>query len=293
MNVLIAGCGFVGSELGRRLVAEGHDVWGVRRSEAPLPEGVRRLRLDLRDRDALRERIPDDLDAAVFAASADRHDEEGYRAAYVDGMRGLLAGLGSRRLRRLAFVSSTGVYGQSDGEWVDDSSVTEPSSFSGRVMLEAEALALGSDHPSTVLRFGGIYGPGRTRLLDSVRDGSAAWDPERPIWTNRIHRDDGAAAIHWLLRLPEEDVPERLDVVDDEPATKEAVVTWIARELGVDRPPPRGGGDSLHRRGAGKRVSNRRLRATGFRLRYPSYREGYGAMIDGTSGSKSSIVAET
>jgi nucleoside-diphosphate-sugar epimerase len=151
-------------------------------------------------------------------------------------------------------------------------------------MLEAEEVALASPHPASVARFAGIYGPGRTQLLDAVRDGGARWDPDHPHWTNRIHRDDGAAAIHRLLELGA-DAPARLLVVDDEPATRETVITWLAERLGVARPAPRPGQAGGRGGGAGKRCSNRRLRALGIDLRYPTFRAGYDAMIDELHGA--------
>ena len=281
MRVLVAGCGYVGRELARRLVAGGHAAWGLSRRPDGLPAGVEPLAADLADRTTLRG-LPPALDAVAYAAAASGPTEPHYRAAYLDGPRNLLAALAEagQSPRRVLFVSSTGVYAQRDGGWVDETSPTEPTDFSGTVMLEGERAVLGGPFPAVVLRLAGIYGPGRTLWIDRVRDGSARRPPPGS-WTNRIHRDDAARAIAHLLAL---DAPDPLVIgVDDEPAELADVLDFLAARLGVPSPPPgpeTAAGGPMRGRGA-KRCSNRRLRASGFRLLYPTFREGYGALLEG------------
>src|SRR5690606_38293756 len=137
----------------------------------------------------------------LYAAAASQHDEAGYRAAYVDGLRHVLAWLAQhgQRPRRLLFVSSTGVYGQHAGEWVDEQSATQPSGFSGILMLEAERLALASGIPASVVRLSGLYHPARPWLLQQVRSGLQV-TAKPPMFSNRIHRDDAAALLASLLQ---------------------------------------------------------------------------------------------
>ena len=136
-----------------------------------------------------------------------------------------------QRPRRLLFTSSTSVYGQQEGEWVDENSPAEADGFSGRCIRAGEELLWDSPWPSVAVRFGGIYGPGRTRLIDSVREGTATRPAGPPVYTNRIHRDDCARALQHLLELPE---AERLYVaVDDDPAPLDEVLGWLARQLGI------------------------------------------------------------
>lgn len=268
MRVLIAGCGYVGSELAVRLAGDGHDVWGLRRAAGELPSGVQPLAGDVTDPSTLD--LPGGLDAVVYAVSPGQRDEAAYRAVYVDGLDHVLAAVGAP-VPRLLFVSSTAVYGQTDGSVVDEDSPTEPTSFSGRVLLEGEARAHAAG--GTVLRLAGIYGPGRTRLIDEVRAGEATYPPD-DVHTNRIHRDDCAGALAHLLRL---DAPAPVYIgVDDEPALRRAVLTWLAERL--DAPPPREAPDRRIR-GGDKRCSNARLRGSGYDLEYPTYRDGYGAML--------------
>jgi nucleoside-diphosphate-sugar epimerase len=276
MRILIAGCGYVGSALARMLVSDGHDVFGLRRHpEGHLPDGVVPVAADLAEGTGL-DAIPGRLDACVTALSADGRSESAYEAAYVRAIRNLQSQLEgeSPTLDRWLFTSSTAVYGDESGDWVDEDTSTSPSSFTGRTVLEGERIvrASGVPHP-IVLRLGGIYGPGRTRLIDSVRRGEATCPPE-PTYTNRIHRDDAAGAIRHLLSLPD---PEQLYVgVDTDPAERCEVLTWMAEQLGA--PPPRTGPGSNR---GNKRASNARLVSAGYQFRYPTFREGYRAMLDG------------
>ena len=279
-RVLIAGCGYVGRILAARLSALGVTTYALSRGTSDLPAGVVAVTADLTRLETLRA-LPIDLDALVYSASPDRgaggYSEPAYRAAYIDGLANLVRALGASLPRRLVFTSSTGVYAQNDGSWVDETSPTIPEHFGGRVLLEAETAALACAERPTVVRFGGIYGPGRTRLIDMVRAGRATVNPQSPRYTNRIHRDDCAGVIQHLLALDE---PEALYLgVDREPAPRHEVLGWIAERLG--RPAPTVGDAPSSLRGGSKRCSNARLLATGFELMYPSYREGYGALIDG------------
>src|SRR5262249_24372667 len=149
--------------------------------------GVVGIRADLTDIDALRG-LPPRLDNVFYTASADAMDDRSYRSAYVDGLRYLLAALEGHTIRRIVFTSSTGVYAQSRGEWVDEDSPAEPTAFSGKRLLEAERLLRLARFPTTVVRFAGIYGPGRARLVERVRQGNAAIPAGGPVYANRIHR---------------------------------------------------------------------------------------------------------
>ena len=271
-SVLIAGCGYVGTSLGLELLAAGHRVWGLRRNPSQLPPGFTPIAADLCTSDLAS--LPRDIDHVVYAASADDASEPAYVKAYVTGLQRLLRALAAPALQRVFFISSTAVYGQMEGQWVDEDSETTPTYFSGVRMLEAERLLEGSGFPFTILRCSGIYGPGRTRLIESLRQGTATSSPR---FTNRIHRDDIVGAILHLLGSSE--APPRLLLSDDEPAPEHEVHSYLARLLGVPEPPRSPASDTGPQRGGLKRCRNTRLKATGYRLRYPTYREGYAAML--------------
>jgi nucleoside-diphosphate-sugar epimerase len=276
-KALIAGCGDIGSRLAERLLQAGWDVAGLRREVARLPAGVQPIAGDLQRAECPAAWPRGALDYVVYAAADSQHDAAGYRAAYVEGLRHVLSWLAQQeqRPRRLLFVSSTGVYGQQDGEWVDEQSPTEPTGFSGRIMLEAERLALDSGIPASRVRMSGLYHPARPWLVDQVRGGlQVAAEP--PQFSNRIHRDDAAALLAFLLQADAAGQP--LDDcylgVDDAPAAMHEVVGWLRARLGVTQASEQ----TLNRRAGSKRCSNARARALGWAPQYPSYREGYAAL---------------
>lgn len=278
-RVLIAGCGYVGCALGELLVARGDSVWGLRRRPQSLPAGIAPLEADLAVARTLQD-LPPSLDFVVYAASPGGRDDAHYRTAYVEGITRLLEALVLQQQspRRVFFLSSTAVYEQSRGEWVDESSETEPQHWSGRRLLEAERRLQQSVFASTVLRLGGIYGPRRTSLLDEVRSGRATFSKGGPRYTNRIHRDDCAGAIAHLAALPSP-APLYL-LVDDDPAEEAVVKRWLAGALGAPEPRPADAHASGRRARSNKRCRNALLRSTGYVLRYPSFREGYAASIE-------------
>jgi nucleoside-diphosphate-sugar epimerase len=277
-SLLIAGCGDVGTRLGLRLAAAGWTVHGLRRAVEKLPAAIRPVAGDLQA-DACPPNWPTgELDYLVYCAAATEHDEAGYRAAYVEGLRRVLGWLAlhGQIPKRLLFVSSSGVYGQQAGEWVDESSLAQATGFSGRIMLEAEQLALHSASAASVVRLTGIYGPGRKWLLGQVQQGyQVASEP--PLYGNRIHVDDAAGLLAFLLQADARGVA--LDDcyigVDNEPAPLHEVVAWLREQLGVSH----WAEQSTVRRAGSKRCSNARARALGWAVQYPSYREGYAAVL--------------
>ncbi|HSO91467.1 MAG TPA: SDR family oxidoreductase [Arthrobacter sp.] len=303
MTVLMAGCGDLGTEAGLRFAAAGHRVVGWRRSPEKLPAAIDGAAADLSSGEL--PPLPADTTAVVVAIAADSPTEAAYRAAYVDGLSNVVDAVlaSGAPVRRMLFVSSTAVYGDAGGDWIDETTTPAPGGFSGRTIREAEDL-LGSRLSGTgitpvVLRLGGIYGPGRTRLIDQVRGGSAVI-PAESRFTNRIHRDDAAAAIVHLCTM--EPVPGQVYLgVDNEPAELGDVLSFLAAELGLPQPPSgaaeggrQGGGSQSGTssggaqsgggepsRGGSKRCSNALLRSTGFEFHYPSFREGYRAILAG------------
>lgn len=276
-RVLIAGCGYVGSALALRLTSAGHTVHGLRREVGRLPAGVEPVAADLRDPDTLRQ-LPAGLRYVVYTAAPDGSGEDAYHSVYSKGLRNLLLALGEsgQRPDRVILTSSTSVFGQKDGEWVDETSRTAPDNYRGRSVLEGERTLLAGPFPATVLRLGGIYGPGRTRLIEEVRAGQVQIVENAPF-TNRIHLDDAAGALAHLLALRR---PDSLYIgVDSEPARRSTVVRWLARHTNAPEPPV--APNSTTGASAGKRCRNDRLLRSGYALRHPTFRDGYAAVLAG------------
>ena len=242
-------------------------MYGLRRRVHLLPAGVRPVAADLQDPHSLRA-VPDGLYAVCYVAAADGRSPEAYRGAYVDGPRNLLRAVGRTGApRRVLYTSSTRVYPQNAGEWVDEDSPTGGDDY-GRILLEGEAAVRDGAAAAVVVRLAGIYGPGRTRLVERVRAG----EPCSAVYTNRIHRDDCAGVLRHLLQL-ERPLPLYLGA-DHEPATQCEVMRWLAGRLGLPAPAAVGVCEPV----GGKRCRNARLVASGYAFEHRSFRDGYGAL---------------
>ena len=279
-SLMIAGCGDVGIRLGLQMSRAGWTVYGLRRQAASLPVPILPVKGDLSASAVPRSWPNGALDYLVYAASANQHDEAGYRSAYVDGLRNALGWLEQRgqRPKRLFFVSSTGVYAQNGGEWIDETSPTEPRGYTGQVMLEAEQLALDSGIPATRVRMAGLYDPARPWMQNQIRAGLRV-DREPPQYSNRVHRDDAAALLACLLQtdLNGGALDDCYLGVDDDPAPLHEVIDWLRERLGVTH----WADQTMTRRAASKRCSNARARALGWTPQYPSYRNGYASIRPG------------
>jgi len=289
MRVAILGCGYVGLELGRQLQPD-HEVVGVRRSEAGLEAiedaGFEAVRADVTVPDDL-VRVPD-ADWVVFAASSGGRGAGAAREVYVGGQRTVLEAFADREdpPERYVYTSSTGVYGDHGGDWVDEGTPLDPTTPKTEVLVEAERIAREAfperGIAGQVVRFAGLYGPGRYRL-DRYLEG-----PVTAGYLNMVHRDDAAGAVRYLLEAGIEE-PEVL-AVDDEPVEKWSFADWLADECGVERPPKRTKAERLEagdlseaaerRILTSKRCSNDRLRSLGYEFAYPTFREGYRAAVE-------------
>ena len=278
-QVVIAGCGDVGTALAQQLLARGWQVYGLRRDPTQLPEGIVPIAADLTQADKPAD-WPAKVDYLVYCPAAGKRDPELYQQLYVDGLEHVLAWVKSsgQRLNYLLQVSSTGVYAQSEGEGVTENSRALADSPTSQKLLAAEDAALRSGVPASVVRLAGIYGPGRNRLIQQVRDGLQV-PAEPPQYTNRIHRDDAVSLLSHLLALADQRellAPCYLGV-DDEPASLFEVTSWLAEQLGTSL---QADGPVSTRTGS-KRCSNALVRESGWQPAYPSFREGYAELLKG------------
>ena len=274
-RVLLAGCGDLGERVAQRLRARGDDVWALRRQPPPRSRhGIHWLRGDLTDPASLRG-LPPGITRLVYLPAPATRDRATYHAIFVDGLRHLLDALDTCKLAQVLFVSSSAVYGEHDGGWVDETTATDPPGFNGAVLLEAEQWLAQQSLPATVLRLAGLYGPGRLQLIERLRAGQLRVPRETPHWANRIHVDDAAAAIAHLLQLKS---PQPLYLgVDDTPMPLDELYDFLAAL--IDAPLPAEGAAPA---GVGsKRLRNAQLRASGWAPQWPDAREGYAALLDG------------
>jgi nucleoside-diphosphate-sugar epimerase len=272
-KVIIAGCGFLGEAAADLFSGAGWDVLGLCASEGsaarlagkPWPVLVADISRPLSF-------APDwqGADALIHCASSGRGGPDAYRAVYLDGLLNLIAAL---RPRRTLFTGSTSVYAQTDGSWVNETSPALPERDTGRILLDAEGVALATG--GYVVRLSGLYGPGRSVLLRKFLSGEARIE-DRPRWINQIHRDDAARALFHLFAVRAE--PGIYNVSDNTPATQRDVYGWMA-EFFSRALPPFGEPDLNRKRGwTSKRVSTEKIRSTGWMPAFPSYRDALSAL---------------
>jgi nucleoside-diphosphate-sugar epimerase len=268
VKAIIAGCGFLGEAAAGLFLKQGWQVLGLCAREESLPR-LRARGLDCAAMDiSSKLEFPEewrDVDLLIHCASSGRGGPDAYRRVYVEGLKNLIAATSARKL---LFTSSTSVYAQSDGSLVTEADPAAPVVETGKYLLEAEKVAL--DAGGCVLRLAGIYGPGRSVLLRKYQEGTAVLENGGGRWINQIHRDDAAAA---LVHAAEHDLSGIYNVADDSPATQKEVYGWIAEAMKGDLPP--GGPAPLTRKRGitNKRVSNTKLRMTGWTPSFPSYRD--------------------
>jgi nucleoside-diphosphate-sugar epimerase len=273
---LVVGCGYLGERVARLWRDEGARVVVLtrsqRRAEELRAQGYKPLVGDVTDPASLK--LPA-AETVLFAVGHDRAAGKSIETVYVDGLRNVLAALPAQP-QRFIYVSSTGVYGQTEGEVVDEDSPCRPTREGGRACLAAEQLLQASSlqDRAIILRLAGIYGPGRIPRATDIRAGQPIAAPADGI-INLIHVDDAARIVVAAEQISP---PRRYVVSDGHPVERRAYYEELARLLNAPSPtfaPPSAEAHVTQRAGSDKRVSPARLFADlGVTLKYPSYREG-------------------
>ena len=273
--------------LGAELIKQGHEVFGLRRSDAGAIElqaaGIQPILADITRPGALAG-IPGPFDWVVNTVASSKGGVEEYRDVYLNGTRHLLDWLAPMPLRKFVYTSSTSVYGQEDGTLVKEDSPTRPETATSQLLVETERLLLDAAQarkfPAVILRVAGIYGPDRGHLfLQYLRnEARIAGKGERLI--NMIHRDDLVSVI--LAALMSGRAGEVYYAVDDEPVAQIHFFRWLSESLGKWMPAFDTEGEQVQRKRGltNKRVSNRKLKMElGVPFKYPNFRQGYTAEI--------------
>lgn len=287
-NKVIIGCGYLGARVARRWLAAGDRVWAVTRSASRAAElrqqGIEPLVADITAPDTLAAlaALDNPMDSVLYAVGFDRRSNKSRQQVYVDGLRNALANLPTD-IARFLYISTTGVYGNHDGQWVNEETSCEPTREGGQVALAAEQLLLA--HPlaarSLRLRLAGLYGPGRVPRRAELAAGLPIAAPAQGF-LNLIHVDDAASVVLAAEKLT---VPSpRLYVVSDgRPPQRADYFAEVARLAGGPPPTfvaPAADSPAAERSDGDKRVdSSRMLAELNIKLQYPSYREGLAAIV--------------
>ena len=274
-RVLIAGCGYVGTATADLFHAAQWEVEGWTHSTesalrlAGKPYPIRAV--DIADRGAVQSSAGR-FDAVIHCASSGGGGAESYRRVYLEGARNLLAAL---QPGTFVYTSSTSVYAQTGGEWVDEESAAEPVHETGKILRETEEVV--RQNGGLVARLAGIYGPGRSAFLRKFLSGEARIEAGGDRYLNQAHRDDIAAALFLLVKLSSEKrlpASQIVNVADDLPITQKEGYEWLAAKLNRPLPDPADQPGGRKRGASNKRVSNQRLRALGWQPKYPTFQIG-------------------
>ncbi len=278
-KILIIGCGDLGTAIATRLFNAHHTVVGVRQSNQLLPNGMQTIQADVTQPNSLSQLEKVHANIIIYCVSASGSSDAQYQASYVQGLKNVLATQASNvALQHVFFVSSTRVYGQTLGQITDEmlseNTPAIPADFGGERLLEAENVLNDLGCNSTKLRLSGIYGAGRLYLVNMAKD-ATKW-PADNHYSNRIHQDDAAGFIAFLVEkvASKQMVADCYIVTDDMPTPQYEVLIWLAKQqkintAHINTPTIKGG----------KRLSNKRLKDTGFELQYANYQAGYSEIL--------------
>ena len=259
-------------DLARRLVPKlsgAAEIVGVSRRPELLPEGVTAVFGDYTQRDTLVEAASLTPDVVIFTPVPASRDLEGYRLGYAQAARNICEAGVLTQAERAIFVSSTRVYAEKTGGWVTEDSPLAGGDPHVDALLDGEA-SFRRHATTTVLRPSGLYDGARPIMLKSILEGLKS--NLGTGYTNRIHREDVAGVLAHLidLHIKGARIPSTLSLNDNEPVKTADLEAWCFEQLGRE---PTGERENQPR--GNRRISNDKLLATGFQLRYPTFREGY------------------
>ncbi|MDQ2918732.1 MAG: NAD-dependent epimerase/dehydratase family protein [Verrucomicrobiota bacterium] len=266
-RILIAGCGYVGAATADLFHAAGWEIEGWTHSPPSGRADYLVRAVDLTNEEAVRQ-AGGRFDAVIQAASSRGGDAPAYRKIYLQAARNLSAVFPDSLL---LFTSSTSVYAQTNGEWVNESSPANPERETGRILRETEETVLGGG--GVVTRLAGVYGPGRSALLTRFLAGDAQIDASGDRFLNQIHRDDIASALLLLVRhhLHKKEGVQIYNVADHNPITQRDAYVWLATRLQRPIPSTAAAATERKRGNSNKRVSSEKLQALGWAPRYSTF----------------------
>jgi nucleoside-diphosphate-sugar epimerase len=297
LKVLFAGCGDIGVRATRMI--SGNSLYGhwetlaMRRKASALPSDIEAIQGDLCDSENFLSILDNsNVDVIVVTLTPDSMSDQGYLDSYVNGANVLKSTIKklSYRPQLIIWVSSTGVYGQSCGEWVDESSVASSKSYRGKRLLEAENLVKSISKElvtnnstlikSVVVRFSGIYGPGRGRLLNQIKKGNIA--SKHPVsWTNRIHVVDCAGIIIHIIDLysQKKDISNLYIGTDNQPVPAYEIQSWLANHMRVKIEENNEIPINIGNKNVNRRCNNKLIKDSGYNFIFPDFKKGYTPLL--------------
>lgn len=276
MKVLFIGCGDIAQRAASEMQAR-YKCFGLRRQPDNLPEYIQPIKADATDTEQLLSVASEGFDIWIATITPGEFTEQAYRDSYLASAKSIAASIAKlqKAPRLMLWVSSTSVYGDLKGDWVNEETQPEPNTFSGKILLAAEKIIQQIPCETSVIRFSGIYGPGRTRLLNQVLAGKGRpFSPEQ--WSNRVHADDCGGILAHLVEYALSGNPLLPDYLasDSAPVTQYEIRQWLAQQLAVSLV------EEEVKVGSTRRCDNSRLLSSGYQFKYPTFKEGYGSLIN-------------
>jgi len=271
-KILIVGCGDIGTALALTLQEQGHELTGLRRNPPEKKSVINYIKADVSQHKELAE-LDFDYDQLLYILSPSSFDLDAYQAVFSLGIKNMLDSLRVKNASiAITFVSSTRVYGQSQGEWLTEDSITKPTDERGKILLAAEEMILAFNDQSTVVRFSGIYGRSN-RLLSQLEAGLQV-QQEPSYYTNRIHRDDCIGVLGFVLnkKVTRSLRDNTFLASDSEPVSKWELALYLCAKFAYKAPTPLVLSKEVD---ANKRINNTRLKQAGYVFKFDSFRQGY------------------
>lgn len=272
-RILVVGGGYVGTAVAEYFRSKNQRVWVTTRSKDKAERfrqcGVQAIVCDLTRPETIRE-VPD-VQFVVIAVAPDSRDELSYRQIYIDGVRNILSPFKQKlSLPFVVYISSTGVYPDVSGDWVDENTHITPDSERSKILCEAEEQVLKSGLQSVVFRLGGIYGPERNQIQNLK---SGKWpEPAPDDYVNLIHLEDVVGGVLTILKKSE--AGQIYNGVDDEPVRRSEIFEWLSNQLKIENQA------KLDKKTVGgKRCRNQKLKDLEFRFKYPNFKTGYESLL--------------
>ena len=277
LKILIVGCGQLGFSIVKNADPDIFKLYGFSRSLKKSPPSIEMHQVDILKNEAIDVIKSVNPEIIIYAVSADTQSVESYQDHYVAGLKKTYeAILELDHFKHLFFVSSTRVYGQKTTKILSELDIAEPSDYGGEALIEAEAVARQLKDRATILRLSGIYGPNRTRMIQLAQSNPGNW-PATNNWSNRIHEEDAARFIVFLIKriMLKEPIEPLYLVTDGIPTKQYDVLTWIRKRLQLTT-------DTIEIPilESGKQLQSVLLNQNGFILKYPDFTYGYEAIID-------------
>lgn len=270
-TIQIVGAGYTGMRIAHFFKSKKQKVFALTRSaekaEALKADGIEPIIADLTRSETLK--VIPAAHFIVICPAPDESTEATYEAVYLKGIQNYLEAIKKNpKPFLIVYLSSTGVWRDQKGDLFDESVEPAPKSEKARILYEAEQQVLSSGLPAAVLRLSGIYGPKRNRL-DAFRKGE--WPQGADRWMNMIHVDDIAESLPVFFKNAKEG--QVYLGTDDEPFKMSDLADWLAQSMGVKRQ------FSFECFDGGRRLSNQKFKSLGIQLKYPTFREGYSALL--------------